>query len=147
MSRTLYDQDFYLWTQREAGLLRSGDAKEADLAHIAEELEDLGRRDRHGMESRVRVLLMHLLKWMHQPERREGSTWLSTIISQRRELELLLRDSPSLRHLLECDTTLYEEAYRKARKDASRETTLPLSNFRECRPFTVDQILDEDFLP
>jgi hypothetical protein len=52
MSRTLYDQDFYEWTQHEAGLLRSGNAREADLTHIAEELEDLGRRDRHEMESR-----------------------------------------------------------------------------------------------
>jgi hypothetical protein len=59
----------------------------------------------------------------HQQERREASTWLSKIITQGRELELLLRDSPTLRHLLECDTEL-----------------------RPC-PFTIDQTLDEDFLP
>ena len=94
----LYDQDFYVWTQQQAVLLRAKKWRELDYGNLAEELEALGKRDRRELEHRLEVLVMHLLKWRYQPERRERSRgWRSTIREQRRRLARLLQDSPSLR--------------------------------------------------
>jgi hypothetical protein len=97
----LYDRDFYEWTVRNAELLRSGRATEADLEHIAEEIEDMGKREQRELYSRLKVLIAHLLKWQVQPDRR-GSSWESTILVQRRDLKRLLAQNPSLKpHLAE----------------------------------------------
>ena len=84
----LYDQDFYAWTQQQAVLLRAkGVWRELDYGNLAEELESLGKRDRRELERRLEVLVMHLLKWCYQPERRERSrSWRSSIREQRRRL-------------------------------------------------------------
>src|SRR5215510_1676844 len=94
----LYDHDFYAWTQEQAALLRAKKSRELDYPNLAEELEALGKRDRRELEHRLEVLVMHLLKWRYQSERRERSRgWRSTIREQRRRLARLLQDSPSLR--------------------------------------------------
>ena len=95
----LYDRDFFEWTVRNAELLRSGRADEADLAHIAEEIEDMGKRERRELLSRLAVLICHLLKWQIQPERRSNS-WKATLRYQRRDIRKLLTDMPSLRRFL-----------------------------------------------
>jgi hypothetical protein len=95
----LYDLDFYEWTVRNATLLRAGRVSEADLEHIAEEIEDMGKRERRELLSRLGALFAHMLKWQVQPERRSRS-WTSTINLQRRELKKLLDEMPSLRRFL-----------------------------------------------
>ncbi len=69
----LYDRDFYEWTQRNAELLRSGRAGEADLSHIAQEIEDMGTARKHALQSRLTPLLTHLLKLQFQPAMRARS--------------------------------------------------------------------------
>ena len=91
-----HDEDFYAWTQEQARLLRSGEFTQLDIENVAEELEGMGRSDKRALESRLEVLLMHLLKWRVQIEHRSGS-WSATIRDQRRRIQKLLRDSPSLR--------------------------------------------------
>ena len=91
-----YEEDFYAWTVEQARLLRGGDVSAIDVSNIAEEIESLGRSDRRELRSRLTVLLMHLLKWRQQRERRSTS-WSGTIREQRRQIELVLDDSPSLR--------------------------------------------------
>lgn len=90
-----YDADFHAWTQDQATLLRSGRLAEIDGEHIAEEIETLGRGERRELVNRLSVLLLHLLKWSFQPERRGKSSEL-TIKEQRRQLARHLRDNPSL---------------------------------------------------
>src|SRR5580700_9501678 len=92
----LYDADFAEWTRQNAELLRSGCASEADLEHIAEEIEDMGKRERRSLHNRFVRLIEHLLKWRHQPERR-GASWARTIIVQRRGIQRLLKENPSFR--------------------------------------------------
>ena len=70
----LYDQDFYAWTNEQAALLRAGRLSEADVEHIAEEIENMGKSEKRELVSRLRVLLLHLLKWQYQPTRR-GKSW------------------------------------------------------------------------
>ncbi len=110
---------------------------------MAEEIEDMGRSQGRETESRLRVLLVHLLKWRGQPQKRSRS-WRSTIHGQRVELQSLFRQSPSLRRLL---PESIREVYRHAVRGAAIETGLAAKSFpREC-PFQIEQILDEDFLP
>ena len=139
----LYELDFFEWTARNAELLRAGRFGEADLEHIAEEIEDMGTSQRHELRSRLRVLLSHLLKWRFQADRRSRS-WKATIRVQRDELADLLRQMPSLRRYLRDQLT---EVYPVAVEGAIAETGLPDEVFPPACPFSLDQILDADFFP
>jgi len=143
ISESLYDRDFYTWALEQSRLLRTGQLSKVDVKNLAEEIEDMGKREKRELTSRLRVLLMHLLKWKFQPEQRSGS-WSSTMRTQRNAIADLLMDSPSL-------TTLVGEAmlkvYPQAIKDAADETGLPVNEFPDGNPFTQAEILDEDFLP
>jgi hypothetical protein len=139
----LYEQDFYEWTVRNAELLRSGRAGEADLAHIAEEIEDMGKRERRELLHRLSILIAHLLKWQIQPERRARS-WELTIRVQRKDLAKLVSENPSLQPYLQ---ESLPEAYEHAVVEALTETGHPESEFPSTCPFTLDVIVDPDFLP
>ncbi len=142
-SAALYDQDFVAWANQTALLIRKRRFSEIDAEHVAEEIESMGISQERELLSRLTVLLSHLLKWRHQPERL-SSSWRATIGTQRTELRRLLKRSPSLRRSL-AESVL--EVYADAAREASYETNLPLDTFpREC-PFVPEQILKEDFLP
>jgi hypothetical protein len=141
----LYDEDFYAWTQEQAALLRAKKWRELDYGNLAEELEALGKRDRRELEHRLEVLVMHLLKWRYQPERRDRSRgWRSTIREQRRRLTRLLRDSPSLRSEV---PALLDDGYPHACGKALDETRLPPETFPPTCPWTAVQVLDDAFWP
>jgi Domain of unknown function DUF29 len=139
----LYEQDFYQWTQQMAIALREGRLERLDLENLAEEIESLGRSDRRALQSRLVVLLHHLLKWRYQPSQRTGS-WKGTLSEQRRRIRVLLEDSPSLRSLLDESVA---KCYGDARRQAADETGLPMTEFPEVCPFPMVDILDPDFLP
>jgi hypothetical protein len=141
----LYDQDFFQWTQTTAALISAGKWQDLDLERVAEELESLGKRDWRELESRLEVLIRHLLKWRYQPERRARSrSWPSTIQEQRRRLARLLAQSPSLRPAL---MAALPEEYRHARQRASYETRFPEDTFPPVCPWTADELLDPEFWP
>ncbi len=138
-----YEEDFYAWTVEQARLLRSGELSTLDAANLAEEVESIGRSDRRAIESRLTVLLAHLLKWQMQPGSR-STNWSGTIREQRRQIERLLRDSPSLRPGV---AAALSGAYNDARDDAVEETGLPEAEFPAECPFTADEVLSRSFLP
>ena len=140
---SLYDEDFCVWTSETARLLRAGRFDQVDVEHVAEEIEDMGKRDKRELHSRLTVLLIHLLKWTSQPEKR-SSSWHSTIITQRADLEQLFEDSPSLRGVI---GKAVRKVYRTALQAAVAETRLPHATFPSDCPFTVEEILDPNFLP
>src|SRR5438034_6469287 len=110
MKTELYDIDFAEWARHNAELLRSGRVTEADLEHIAEEIEDMGKRERRSLHHRSAGLLEHLLKWQYQPERR-GSSWTRTIVQQRRGIRRLLDENPSFRpDFAQVVTEAYDDA-------------------------------------
>jgi hypothetical protein len=139
----LYDRDFYSWALRQAELVRARRLGELDLENVAEELESLGKEQAHKLESAFRVLLLHLLKWRHQPQRRSRS-WRGTIVRERNNVERVLEDNPGLKPRR---NRLFVTAYRGARKEAAAETGLRIASFPEAPPFTLDQATDEDFWP
>jgi hypothetical protein len=139
----LYEEDFNLWLERQAKLLRERHFDELDIDNLVEEVESIGRSERRAIESNVEVILIHLLKCQFQPERRTRS-WLDSLLEHRGRLARDFRDSPSLRrHAKEH----LGEIYRLARKRAASQTRLPLDTFPETCPYALEQILDEDFLP
>jgi len=134
-----YETDFVAWTENQAELLRRRAAGELvndmDWANLAEEIEAVGRSERRELRHRMVRLLQHLLKWHFQPERRSRS-WQSTIRTQRREIETLLEDSPTLRQTL---PEVVAKAYAAARQEAEAETGL--LHLPQDSPFTADQAL------
>ena len=110
-----YDTDFFAWSREQADLLRSGKLSNADIEHIAEEIESMGRTEKRELVSRLAVLLTHLLKWRFQPERR-GASREASIRVQRNRLSDHLDDNPSLRPLL---PQALANAYRDARLEAA----------------------------
>ena len=139
----LYDTDLYAWANTNADLLRQGKYDQIDVAHLIEEIEDMGKNDQRSLASHLRNLLMHLLKWQFQADIRSQS-WQSPVINARLEIDQLLQDSPSLRVRL---PQLLVTEHSAARRLASVETQLPIKIFPiECS-YSLRQVLDQDWLP
>jgi len=139
----LYDEDFYAWTCEQAKLLREGRFADADIAHIAEELDSMGRTEKRELLSRLRVLLAHLLKWAYQPDKRTRS-WAATIVTQRADLVDHLADNPSLAALRD---EAVAQVYDKARRAAAAETGIAESRFAVSCPWSFAEIVDDTFWP
>jgi len=148
---SLYEADYAAWARRHVDLLRAGRFSEMDVEHLSQELSDMGKSERRELESRLLTLLAHLLKWEYQyhalSERwREfkGDSWRETIVEQRKQLAVLLRQSPGLKPVV-AETIL--AAYRDALDLASKETRLPPETFPAHCPYSVEQLLEDDFYP
>jgi hypothetical protein len=140
---TTYERDFHAWTRQQAALLRAGRLPELDIDHLAEELDSMGARERRELTNRLAVLLAHLLKWQHQPERR-GNSWRLTIEVQRLDLQDLLDQNPSLKPEL---PERLPAAYRKAVLLAAQETGQDKAVFPAECPYSGEQVLDAGFWP
>jgi hypothetical protein len=137
-----YERDFYSWSQEQARLIRAGRHEAIDRDNVAEEIESLGREQFNKLESALRILLLHFLKWDHQPSLRSRS-WVLSVAAQRVEIEDILGDNPGLKPRIDEAIT---RAYRKARIAAARETELDLGTFPEPCPYGWDDIVKREFL-
>ena len=142
-STNLYDRDFHAWTVQQAMLLKQGRLADADIDHIVEELECMGASERRELTNRLAVLMAHLLKWRFQPELR-GNSWRNTIAVQRFDVRELLEENPSLAANL---SERMEKAYQKGVMLAVRETGLSKTIFPVACPFSVEQLLSEEYWP
>ena len=136
-----YEEDFAAWAEAQAEALRAGRLDALDLANLAEEIGDLSNRERDAVESHE-TLVMHLLKWRYQPDRRSRS-WEATIKVARRNIAKLLRRSPSLRREL---AAALDEVYPNARIRAGAATGLADDAFPGACPFSLDQVTG-DWMP
>jgi hypothetical protein len=136
-----YERDFYSWLLEQARHVRAGRWDALDRENLAEEIESLGREQFNKLESALRVLLTHMLKWDHQPSRRSRS-WSISIRTQRLELHDVLADNPGLRPRIDEAVT---RAYRKARLQAAKESGLAEARFPDARPYTWDDIMAREF--
>lgn len=139
----LYQTDFVAWTEQSANLIRTGQYDKLDWNAILEEIESLGKSERRELKSRLEVLIQHLLKWQYQPNLQSPS-WQNTIDEQRNRLADLLEDSPCLKPYL---NEVLDESYWRGRKAASNETKIPINSFPDDCHYTIEQILDSEFLP
>jgi hypothetical protein len=141
----LYEDDFPLWAERQAALLRAKRFDELDLENLIEEVEDLSRRERDTVESHVETILEHLLKLELSNATRPRRGWLVTLDKQRARLARKM--TTTLRNHLEAELpTLYaglrRPVARQLEKDGASSKSLPAV----C-PYTLKQILDPDWLP
>ena len=135
----LYDQDFLAWTRDQADALRRRSANELDWENLLEEVECLGKQQRSELRNHLIILLVHLLKWRLQPDRRSRS-WALTIAEQRRESERMVVENPSLKAELD---DLLESAYRIARLRAARQSRLSIKAFPDDNPFDWQGVMSE----
>lgn len=140
---TLYERDFALWAEAQARALAEGRARDLDWDHLAEEIDSLGRAQKNEIASRLRILIAHLLKWAHQPEKRSHS-WQTTIGEQRTHIRGLIETSPSLQAYPE---SMFAAAYERGRRLAAQETRMPLDRFPAQPEFDAAEALDDGFMP
>jgi hypothetical protein len=136
-----YDRDFYSWSLEQARIVREGRWNALDRENVAEEIESLGRDQFNKLESALRVLMLHMLKWDHQAERR-GRSWWASISEQRLRLQDVLADNPGLRSRID---EAIARAYRRARLRAIKETDLEAQQFPETGPYSWTDIVARDF--
>jgi Domain of unknown function DUF29 len=139
--RAEYMRDFYSWLMEQARHVREGRWDAIDRENVAEEIESLGREQFNKLESALRVLLIHILKWDRQPARRSRS-WALSIREQRLELDDVLSDNPGLRPRI---PEAIARGYRKARLQAAKETGLKEARFPEACPYSFDDIVSRKF--
>ena len=124
-----HDVDFDAWALDSAARLRGGQLSEVDIEGVAEELEEMGKAQKHALGGYLKVLVTHLLRWRYRPGLR-GVSWRLSIGNARDEIaELLGRRYPA------------------ARNRAALETGLPCSTFPGTCPFSRTQLLDPDDWP
>jgi hypothetical protein len=140
---SLYDRDFFAWSESQACLLQARSSAGLDWDNLAEEIRTLGRSERSEIRSRLLVALHHMLKWQYQPSKRKAG-WAASLLEARDQLNQRLAESPSLRSY---PGTVLDKQYEVARLRAADEIELPLETFPERCPYTVAQVLDESFLP
>ncbi|NEO91342.1 MAG: DUF29 domain-containing protein [Moorea sp. SIO3G5] len=136
----LYNQDFVLWTETTCQQLKNRNFDELDIENLIEEVATLGRSDRREIQSRLKVLMEHLLKRQYVNSEPDYRGWEKTINEQREQINLLLSESPSLKPYLE---SVFSDCYRYPLKVVSKD--YPSISFPPNCPFTSD-ILDQDYL-
>ena len=141
--KSLYERDFNLWTEAQTRALKEKRFDDLDIPGLIEEISDLAKRDKKALRSHLRILLLHLLKWQYQPDKRSTS-WSVSITNARIEIEDLLMDSPSLKPYL---PSVAVKTYQQARLLAAKETGLPLHQFPAQCPYDINQVLDSGFQP
>ena len=146
-----YEQDFNAWIHHQVQLLKNGWLQQLDVEHLIIELEEMGKGDLRALESRLLILIAHLLKWQYQRatlttqwQGFEGKSWRNTMIEQRAQLRHLLKKVTSLKREL---PNAINEVYAEAVIIAEKETQLPNATFPTTCPYSMEQLLDDNFYP
>jgi hypothetical protein len=140
---TSYETDVVAWAHAQANLLRAGNFAALDTAHLAEEIEAMSAKEKRELRNRLAVLLMHLLKWQFQPERRSDS-WSITMFEQRLNIGSIIEDSPSLSGVL---ADRFVSAYRLAVNKVASETGMSVHVFPKACPYKLENVLTDGWLP
>ena len=149
---TLYDRDFYAWTQEQAAVLReagaSGTNLPVDWENLAEEIESMGRRDLRGAASHLARVIEHLLKLEYSPATDPQIGWEESVTNHRIDARGILDDSPSLRcKLPDALPACYADGRKLAAKGLKADVAVSPSDLPPECPYTLDQLLDDDFWP
>ncbi|HEX8415988.1 MAG TPA: DUF29 domain-containing protein [Methylobacterium sp.] len=137
-----YEDDLYTWVQEQVALLRAGAVDGLDLGNLAEELGDVGAEQYHRLQSALENLLMPMLRWDHQPERRSRS-WVLSIVEHRERISIVLRKNPGLKPYR---TEAVQDGFRLGRVRAAREMKRDLETLPTSCPYSWDDILSRSFV-
>jgi len=139
----LYDRDFYLWIQETARLVREGKFSELDIENLVDEVESLGRWEKREVDESFLAVIRYLLKYKYC-EQQQREVWRVAIGEHRTRIKEILADSPSLRALL---LEYFTQIYQDAKELVELEMELAPDSLPSESPFTIEEFLDEDFLP
>ncbi|MBE9195055.1 DUF29 domain-containing protein [Synechocystis sp. LEGE 06083] len=145
-NKSLYETDYNLWILETVKKMQCRDVESLDWENLIDEVLSLSKSDKRKLESLLMRLIEHLLKlgyWETKKERNRNH-WKGEIINFRKQIKRLLRDSPSLKPYL---SSVFKECYQDARDVVSQISDLPISTFPEQPIATLEQLLDEDWLP
>jgi uncharacterized protein DUF29 len=139
----LYEDDILLWAERQSDLLRRRAAGELvndgelDWPNIAEEIEDVGRSQLHGVESLLTQALLHMLKAKSWPSACDVPNWQADARLFRRQARR--RFVPSMRQRIDL-AALYADAL--AGLPETMDGQPPLS-VEGTHRMTLDELLAE----
>lgn len=150
-TQSLYEKDFYAWVYHNIELVKAKKWDEIDADILIDELESMAKRDRHELVSHLMILIAHLLKWQFQFKQLskkwqefDGKSWQRSITEQRIQIQEQLKMSPSLKPYFD---DAIDKAYPNALKMAIKETKLPKTTFPDACPYSIEQLLNDDFYP
>ena len=141
----LYETDYYEWLEQQAQLLREGRIEDIDAQNLVEEFEELAMGERASVESHAETVVEHILKLEYSPAERPRRGWRLTVVRHRGRLAKRL--TASLRNRLEASLG---DVYRDARRAAAiglEADKVSARQLPETCPYTLDQVLDPDWLP
>jgi Domain of unknown function DUF29 len=145
-SLDLYERDYYAWLQEQVRALRERRSEDVDWDKV-EEIEDLGKRERCGVRCHLATIIEHLLKLSYARgifREYNARGWRINVRSARTQLQRFLNESPNLRPVLQM---LLVEAYEHGRLEALRDRRLKEGTLPKAPPWTLEQVMDENFLP
>ena len=144
----LYEVDFAGWADETAKLLSERRFEEIDLDALIEEVEGLAASDRRAYRSHLAVALEHLLKLAYAHDEtleRNGRGWRQSVSNARDAIRILLSDSPSAARDRDA---AFLAAFDDARRRLVRnDDDLPVRDWPEACPWTLEQVLDEEYWP
>jgi hypothetical protein len=141
--KSSYSGDIIAWSNEQAMLIQQGDWSQVDIQNVVEEILSVGKSEQRELESRMIVLLTHLLKWQVQSGKRSKS-WFNTIKTQRKCIKLRIRKTPSLTVNLH-DLEWLHDVWTQAVDLAMKETGI--EDFEEEFLWTAENVLSEEWLP
>lgn len=144
--KRLYDDDYNLWLLQTIKQLKNKDFNALDLENLIEEVSELSKREKKKIKNLLRRLFEHLLKlkYWHSEIPRNQSHWQGEIRNFRQQIQDELEDSPSLKNYI---NDVLEPCYQDSRKIVSDKSKLPLDTFPDSPIATIEQVLDENWLP
>jgi hypothetical protein len=146
-SERAYQRDPYSWALEQARVLRERRATELDWDNLAEEVEDLARRDAHALQNNCEVLIAHLLKLTHASEslrRRNLRLWRLHIRNARRRIADLLAENPGLKKRT---SESFSKAWPYGRDEAIAALGRDDCALPDACPWTFEQACEMDFYP
>ena len=145
LQSTLYETDHYLWIETTLKQLENRDIDNLDWQHLSEEIEALGIEQRRKVESYLKQLLTHLLLCCYWETEKETCQrgWQIEISNFRDELEFSFRSKTLYNYFLSC----LEQVYTKARRQVIQKTGLPTEIFPKQCPFSLEDILNNEYFP
>ncbi|WP_422138234.1 DUF29 domain-containing protein [Endozoicomonas sp. ALC020] len=156
----LYESDYHGWIARQRELLKNNRLNELDIPNLLEAMEQEMGNNHHTLESHLKILLLHLLKYQHQvevinpvlPVPYNCREWFASIDRARDDIRSLLRRNPSLKR--ETGATLcevYHSAKRMAIKEMNRyvqkHQQLDNNSYPPECPWIFEQVIEDDWLP
>lgn len=141
----MYEHQYYDWLMHQVRLLNDGRTGDADLKHIAEELEDMGNEAEAALTSFIRQTMVHLCKLEFARDQNPANHWRVEIANFRAEVDDRIVNRFTNEAKL---SAIYEKAWKKVPSILAQSLTQDeLAKIPVQCPYSMDQVRNEEFFP